>query len=128
MAELQNFVRDTNSSAVFGGDILIDLDKLPAGTTTIDLTEALPKNKVILGGYFLNPADDLAGGAGTVKLDIGAQAVVGATATTDIKGTVAGAILSKAYLQKDTDTVVVTLAPASGVAMGGKLVVKVLYV
>lgn len=128
MADIQNLVRDTNSCAVFSGDVLVDLDLLPAGTTEVDLTDALPKNKIILGGYLVNKAGDLAGGA-TIAFTVGSTSLVDATATTALKGTIKGTLLPAPVIQKDTDVVKLDIAKgSSGTDVGGKLVAKILYV
>lgn len=129
MADIQNLVRDTNSCAVFSGDVLVDLDLLPAGATEVDLTEALPKNKIILGGYLVNKADDLAGGTTTIAFTVGSTSIVAATATTALKGTIKGALLSAPVIQGETDVVKLTINQGEGgAAVGGKLVAKLLYV
>lgn len=129
MADIQNLVRDTNSCAVFSGDVLVDLDLLPAGATEVDLTEALPKNKIILGGYLVNKAGDLAGGSTTIAFTVGSTSIVAATATSALKGTIKGALLSAPVIQGETDVVKLTIAQGSGgTAVGGKLVAKLLYV
>lgn len=127
MADIQNLVRDTNSCAVFSGDVLVDLDLLPAGATEVDLTEALPKNKIILGGYLVNKAGDLAGGTTTIAFTVGSTSLVAATAVTALKGTIKGALLDAPVIQKDADKVKLAIV-AGDTAVGGKLVAKVLYV
>lgn len=127
MADIQNLVRDTNSCAVFSGDVLVDLDLLPAGATEVDLTDALPKNKIILGGYLINKANDLVGGTTTIAFTVGSTSLVAATAVTALKGTIKGALLDAPVIQKDTDVVKLAIV-AGDTAVGGKLVAKLLYV
>lgn len=126
MADIQNLVRDTNSCAVFSGDVLVDLDLLPAGATEVDLTDALPKNKIILGGYLVNKANDLVGGTTTIAFTIGATSLVAATAVSALKGAIKGELLDAPVIQKDTDVVKLAIV-AGDTAVGGKLVAKVLY-
>lgn len=124
---IQDYVRNTNSSNIFTAEVLVDLSKLEADATEVDLTDALPKGKLILGGGLTNLKDDLGGGTTTYKLAVGSTDLCAATASTALKGKALVKFLaSGAVLPADTDKVLVKIV-AGDSAPTGALVANVIY-
>lgn len=127
MMAIQDYVRNTNSSNIFTAEVLVDLAKLKAGTTEVDLTDALPKGKLILGGGLTNLKNDLGGGTTTYQLTVGSTALTTATATAGLKGKALVKFLADgAVLPADTDKVLVKII-AGNSAPTGALVANIIY-
>lgn len=124
---IQDYVRNTNSSNIFTAEVLVDLSKLEADATEVDLTDALPKGKLILGGGLTNLKDDLGGGTTTYQLTVGSTSLAAATATAALKGKALVKFLANgAVLPADTDKVLVKIV-AGDSAPAGSLVANIIY-
>lgn len=124
---IQDYVRNTNSSNIFTAEVLIDLSKLEADATEVDITDALPKGKLILGGGLTNPKDDLGGGTTTYQLTVGSTSLAAATASTALKGEALVKFLANgAVLPADTDKVLIKIV-AGDSAPAGTLVANIIY-
>lgn len=124
---IQDYVRNTNSSNIFTAEVLVDLSKLEADATEVDITDALPKGKLILGGGLTNLKDDLGGGTTTYQLTVGSTDLCAATASTGLKGKALVKFLADgAVLPADTDKVLVKIV-AGDSAPTGALVANVIY-
>lgn len=124
---IQDYVRNTNSSNIFTAEVLVDLSKLEADATEVDITDALPKGKLILGGGLTNLKDDLGGGTTTYQLTVGSTSLAAATASTGLKGKALVKFLADgAVLPADTDKVLIKIV-AGDSAPAGTLVANVIY-
>lgn len=128
MAELQNFVRDTNSANIFSGAVMIDLSLVPAGATEIDITDALPKGKIILGGGLANQKNDLPTSTATLQLKVGSTGLNTAVASTALKGKASIALLDSAVVQGEADKVTVAIVAGDAALSTGTLTAYVIYV
>lgn len=124
---IQDYVRNTNSSNIFTAEVLVDLSKLEADATEVDLTDALPKGKLILGGGLTNLKNDLGGGTTTYQLTVGSTSLAAATATAGLKGKALVKFLANgAVLPADTDKVLIKIV-AGDSAPAGSLVANIIY-
>lgn len=124
---IQDYLRNTNSSNIFTAEVLVDLAKLEADATEVDLTDALPKGKLILGGGLTNLKDDLGGGTTTYQLTVGSTELTTATASTALKGKALVKFLAGgAVLPADTDKVLIKIV-AGDSAPTGALVANIIY-
>lgn len=124
---IQDYLRNTNSSNIFTAEVLVDLAKLEADATEVDITDALPKGKLILGGGLTNLKDDLGGGTTTYQLTVGSTSLAAATASTALKGTALVKFLANgAVLPADTDKVLIKIV-AGDSAPTGSLVANIIY-
>lgn len=124
----QDYLRDTNTSNIFSADVLVDLGKLPAGATEVDLTGAVPRSKLILGGIVSNLKNDLAGGSTTYQLTVGSKELTAAKSATELKGSATGSWLpDDVYVPKATDKTLVKIV-AGDATPGGTLVASIIYI
>lgn len=124
-----NYLRQINTVANFGVDILVDANVaggIPIGDN--ELQFVVPAGKVIYGAILRNTRNDLtASGAGTVQIKVGGTALGSApTNVSDIKGK-AVAVALDAQVPVNTASVV-KLAVATGALTAGSLDVVLLYV
>lgn len=124
-----NYLRQANTVANFGIDILVDAN-VDGGIPVADnaLGVMLPNGAVIRGAILRNMKNDLTGsGAATVQIKVGETALgTAGTAITDIKGKSAVVELgTPVVLAKDSE---VSLNVAVGALTAGTLDIILLYV